>query len=372
VPRPFSPFRYFLRHKRKSVALIAGLMLSMLVIAFVGGMISSVETNIRLAQSFSAHFSVVQALTPEGIPEETLAAIRSHPGVAAVYPVSQLQTQAPLLAGTTTVPIFAMDAGDLALFARDLNITVLEGRLPAAPGEIALSSQMATAKEWRVGDVVGSEVREGEALRGRFTVVGLLGDQPYTALAATDRTAAGVPGYVVLARPDQRAETDTWLATEVAVENEIRVITKQSVEESLEGEIGTFSLILALLTAIVTVTNTVVTTLLAYIFVAERRPEFALYLALGQPPGRVILRALTEMSAVLFVGWALGMAVTTGLFWWVKASFFAPRGLAFTVWNPTILLHTLPSPVLITVVLAVVLTLMLSRLDYISVIEGRN
>lgn len=372
MPQPFSIRHYFLRHKRKSLALMAGLILSMLVIAFVAGMISSVDENVRLAQSFISRFSVVDALTPEGIPEEKVEAMRSHPDVTAVYPVSQLTIQAPLLVGTTSVLLFTLDAGDLAEFAGDLNVTVLEGRLPAAAGEIAVSRQMAVGKGWQVGDVVGSEVNEGQSPRGRFEVVGLLGDDPYIALATTYREGDGVPGYAVFARPDRRAEVDAWLESAIAVENKIGALTKRSLDETLQDEMGAFSLILALLTAIVTITNTVVTTLLAYIFISQRRPEFALYLALGQPLGRVILRALTETSAVLFLGWAFGMACTTGLFWWVKQSFFDPRGLAFTVFNPTIVLHTLPSPVMITLVLAIVLTLMLSRLDYISVIEGRN
>ncbi len=371
TPRPFSPLLYFRRHKRQTFALLAALILSLMVIAFVGGIVTSIQENVRLSRSYLRQVSLVSPLTPEGLSGERLALIERHPDVTRAYPVGRASTQIPLLVGDTPFRIFLLTPDDIGDLAQRLSLRLQDGRWPERAGEIVISAQAARAKGWRLDQEVGSDVTERESLRGRYRVVGLIAGDSWFGLAALG-AGTDLPDRLLVPEAGRHAALNRWLQEQVAVPKQVQVQTLEETEAQLRRDLGSLTVLLTLMTAMVTLTGTVVTGLLLYIFVLQRRSELALYLALGHRLRTVLRRLLTETFTILMCGWLCGTLLTLALFWWLRQVFFDPRGLALQVINPTVLLHTLIGPVVTTLVMAIPIARMLTRFDYISTIEGRE
>jgi len=220
---------------------------------------------------------------------------------------------------STQAPSFAT-----ALFPGDPTAQVLQGRLPAAPTEIALETATLRYSHLYVGDsttiVLGGQVSEvhivgeislGSPMAGATIVV----IDPATATATFAPTGL-VPDLAVYAKNGvsqaqlvENLDAALPAQAEAVTGDSVRAEAKSSIEEAL-GFVSTFLLVFAGISLFVgafIIANTFTMS------VRERMREFALLRAIGASPSQVFASILLQAAAIGVVGSALGIAGGLGL-----------------------------------------------------------
>ena len=143
------------RNPRRTASTASALMVGLALVATTVVVGESVRTAIRagLARSVSADV-VVDSGSIAPFDEDALTAIGAVSGVAAAEPLGIARTDTEGGPGRIT-----MTTGDLDRLVTLADPEVVDGRLPAAPGELAVATRWAEDKGVRVGDTF--ELRSG-------------------------------------------------------------------------------------------------------------------------------------------------------------------------------------------------------------------
>ncbi|HEX5333461.1 MAG TPA: FtsX-like permease family protein [Cellulomonas sp.] len=220
---------------------------------------------------------------------------------------------------STQAPSFAT-----ALFPGDPTAQVLQGRLPAAPTEIALESATLRYSGLYVGDtttiVLGGQVKQvhvvgeislGSPMAGATIVV--VDEATAISTFAPTGTVVDLAVYakdgVSQAQLVEHLDAALPARAEAVTGDAMRAETRSTIEKAL-GFISTFLLVFAGISLFVgafIIANTFTMS------VRERMREFALLRAIGASPSQVFASILLQAAAIGVVGSALGVAGGLGL-----------------------------------------------------------
>jgi putative ABC transport system permease protein len=279
----------------------------------------SVRTAVRegLARSLSAEV-VVDSGSIAPFDADAVAAVSATPGVEQAVPLGIARTDAVGGPGRVT-----MTTGDLDALVELVDPEVVDGRLPEAPGELAVATRWAEDKGVRIGDTF--DLRSG-TVRRPVTVVGSyqrreLWDDTIT----VPETLEGLPGVDAVARlvfvDAAEGVSAPVLAEDLAqvvasVPNSSARVTPEFVERrtsSVDIILGIVSVLLlfAVAVAALGIANTLA------LSVVERTRELGLFRVTGMTRRRT--RRMVRVEGVLIaafgatLGLALGVAFAAAL-----------------------------------------------------------
>lgn len=335
-----------IRMAMSSLAIAAG-------VAFVAG---TLILGASMKQSFFNSFAagarnVDAAVSPHGkndqpvgsptapsVPVSALAAVHAVPGVASaqgrvVGQAALIGSDGKVVGGGNQIGVGINVTTDPAL----RGFTVVHGRVPKGPDEVAIDSSTATDEHYRLGQLVGVVGKSGVVQRFRLAgtinlgVNHAFGNSSVAAFpTATALRVTGRPGYdqiVTRAAPGvsqstlvarlkaapalsgDKVQTGSQLATSEADAGSH--VTQQFTEAIL-----VFALISVVVAAIV-IFNTFM------ILGAQRRRELALLRCVGASRRQVFGGMLTEAAAVGVAASAVGVVAGLGIGWGLENLFAA-------------------------------------------------
>jgi putative ABC transport system permease protein len=297
---------------------------------------------------------------------------------AAIAAVDGVDEAAPLGEGTFTVMAGGSEQ-DAVIFGYRLGgpgepTTLIEGRLPQAPGEAVASSRNAV-DGFDIGDTVTVVPNPGGAAVG-FTVVGLAEEINYSVAPVMFADFADYEAARRAVNPDATQVLPSVIAVRVVAGTDPATVARAITDavagtegltrqEAVDGSPGvasvrqSFSVILLLFYLVVPL----VTGLFFLIVTFQKAGALTLLRAIGSPAGPLVRSLLIQVVIVVLSGAALA----TGLFW--LASLGGGGGLGITVE---------PVPVLATTLVVLVLALLTSlaavrrvlRIDPIAATTG--
>jgi hypothetical protein len=179
-----------------------------------------------------------------------------------------------------------------------------------------------------------------------------------------------VPPVMLVARPGQKGALDAWLEAEVAGAN-VTVFTRRQQLSAIRNKAWQDMLAMALVEGIIAVVAALGLAVLNHVFVSQRRSEFGVLHALGYARRHLVRRVLGETAFTIGIAWGLSAITGLAVLLVLRTALFAPQGLSFDLLNLSPWLYTLPIPVAVLVVTAATTARTLSKLDAVSVIEGR-
>lgn len=323
------------------------------------------STKAALTGDLSHYAAVVLPGEAGPIPASTVERVRRAPGVTDVvsHRTDGIQLELPsgprgLLLSTPPSPTSSAHP--------------VEGRLPEAPGEIAISSSAASGTTLKVGDTV--RVRSGsDAAPHTARVVGLVdaaadpryGSAPYIFAGRSDVTDwTGESGYDELDVAGQAAASDDHVRAEVAgiVGGSFVVRTGDEQGEALLAQatggvdlLGTLLLAFALVALFVSalvIGNTFA------ILIARRRRDTALLRCVGATGRQVRRLALVEAFVVGLVGALAGVGIGIALAAVLARLANRSAGLGL----PPLALALEPAPLVVPAVAGVVVTVLAASL----------
>ena len=180
--RPLAPIVFYLRHRRRGMALVVTIGLMLLGVAFpafvFGPMLDAWST-------ISEHLKQVSVVAPAlhtTIDPGIVAQIRNHETVKGVIPTIQMQIEidVPPMAHPS-VSIYGVAQDDLSALLDVYEVHLKEGRLSQPrTNQVVLSSALAQNRGLHVGDPFGRSFnpREDDDIPTEMVVVGILSSPP--------------------------------------------------------------------------------------------------------------------------------------------------------------------------------------------------
>jgi putative ABC transport system permease protein len=301
-----------IRNPKRTSATAAALMIGLAVIAATSVLVSSARATIgqQVSAASRTGFYVRATNGATGLSPALARIIARQPGVRAVTEVRQTSATITRAANRT------VDGVDPAAIGQFTSLGVTAGRVSAlnTPGTIMVSTEVASGRGWKTGDVIAVQFGAYGAYRlrivGTFANIGPLSgylvsnmtlatdsgvrtdsvdlvQAPRTAKHAIRLALAGYPGAKVL---DQTG----YIASQTAVLNSLLTLV-------------TAMLILAIVIALLGVVNTLA------LSISERTREIGLLRAIGMQRGQVREMVAAESMIISVIGALLGIVLGLGL-----------------------------------------------------------
>ncbi len=394
---PLSSWTFYLRHRRRSILLLAAIGLMVLGVALPGFLIGAInDSTLPLWLSYTSHATVVSpGFTYRAVAPDIVAQIRTHPAVAHAIPVKALtmMVNLPLAGEFGSHPVYAVREQDLPILLDVYGLRLGEGELvQPRSDQIVLTSALARNRNLVLGDAIGHPVHERDGMPTELTVVGLLdsisptlveragydvppmprwaGFASYEYMDGHERYAGAPMHLLVVPVGGHEAEMEIWLEETIASPR-VRIETLGSSYRFWRTIVQTAQASFGVGSAILSTVAGLGLAILNYIFVTQRRDEFGALHAVGHGRATLIARTLRESVSIAVVAWLVGAAVCMAGMFCVQATIYTPLGTSLDWSNLAPWLHTLSIPLAVVVASAGTIAWVLSRLDPVAVIERR-
>ncbi|MFB0536500.1 MAG: FtsX-like permease family protein [Anaerolineae bacterium] len=383
--RPLSSWTFYLRHRRRGLALAVTMGVMIVGVAFpafiFGPMLGAWVTLFE-------HLRQVSIVSPSmelAVDPAVTAQIKGHVDIVGVAPAIRLRIRVdvPPMAHPS-IPLYGVSESDLQTLINLYGVRVEEGRLPGPrTNEIVLSKALAQNRNWRVGDKIGRayDAKEDDELPTEMVVVGILSSPPgqedlwtgfvsFEYLSSHEFYASYPVCMLVLPREGRKSEMDAWLEENVASE-QTAVQTFDRMQTDYRIAMWVVLVLFGIIESVIAIVAAVALAILSYTFFIQRRDEFGVLHAIGHSRQWLVLRTAWESVSVVAVAWLLS-AVLCGIgLICMQVAVFAPKGMTFNVFSPAPWVFTLPMPVAVVAVSAGLIARTLRKLDPVSIIERR-
>ena len=380
--RALSPWLYVRRNARRVLPLLGmQALVTMLLVSLLTPTNAFRATSEAYAQAFD-DVTTISPLRQYAFDEALLAKVDANPAAASRAEAKMFWIETPLIVGKAYAPILAVRESDRAPLLERMGATLRAGRWPAVgTQECALHHRILRARKLEIGDVFGRLVDPSDATPGRFEIVGSLEGPARIGVAdfayaseSTSVLARTPPFQIVTAQDGHKAESDAYLR---ALRNEsedtlLRVVDRAFVQREIDRILENLPVLLTFITTCVAAIVGLITGLLALVAFQARTDEFAMYLAVGQPSGRLLKKILGETLIVAIGGWLLGLLAGHGLLALYQRVSLDPRGIVMHMPDPLPVALSAMVPVLSTLIAGLVLWRRLRRMDPVAVMQRRG
>ncbi|MDD4295913.1 MAG: ABC transporter permease [Ruminiclostridium sp.] len=374
---PLSVLTYYRNNRKRSFAVFWAIFISVLLLYMIQMLADS--SFYTAERTFVEPQKYYTSITLKGtlIDTEIIESIRGWDSVEKVIPwVFQYINFNCLLGGDTGSRVFTVYGSDINGLMDLLHVKLIEGRMPDPNSrEIIVHRLLAKNKELSIGDTIGSHVEKDESLKGEYKIVGLIDGKSIVSFTGLEKWMEinevydPFPfGIIIIPKEDQMKDLNRRLEylplTDLELRNYELVRNK-----NLDNNRG-FHLIINLINLAVIFIVSVCTGFLTYIYIYQRRAEFALLNAMGYTRRVVLTRSFGEIALLCSAAYVSGilMAIFSGaiIHWW----FFYPKGQVIRLWDIQFIIKTSCVPVFAAFFSIISVWWLLAGLDPVSVLEG--
>jgi ABC-type antimicrobial peptide transport system permease subunit len=400
--KPLSSCTFYLRHRRRGLALALAMGLTILGVSFPAFLFAPVGDAMKPFAEPLRRMGVVVPRMGSAVDPGLAVQIRANPDVARVIAAFELPLRVQIPPVGWQASVYGVTEDDMRTLIDLHKMQVKEGRLPRPhTNEIAISQAVALNRDLRVGDTVGQpNNRERRELPTDMVIVGILqchslqlhseqagqaffhpsqrpekqdlwiGFASYEFLSSHELYDSWPVNLLVIPAEGRKAELDTWLRENVHSD----LVEAHTFEWMLSNHRNlTLVLLLSfgIVEGIIAVVAAIALAVLSYTVFVQRREEFGILHAMGHSRWWLVSRTARETVSVVTVAWLIGALICGIGLLYVRTNVYAPKGLALNLLNPAPWLFTLPIPLAVIATSTGLVTWMLSRLDPVSIIERR-
>jgi ABC-type antimicrobial peptide transport system permease subunit len=256
--------------------------------------------------------------------------------------------------------------------------SLAEGRMPT-PGapEAIISEGLARNKRVHLGDYIASPTDTGTFVPApaKIKLVGILKGPTWIAFTShqfAQQYLRLVPHSLLVTtkNPEQQLTLSDDLYAQLD-KRQVEVLSYDNLVETLRKTLASMYLIMHLVNGMVTLVVALMAGMLSNIYFTQRISEFAVLSAIGLKRKTLVLHGVSETAILTSVGWVIGVFVTWGAMGVMQGSLFEPRGMLINPRDLWATANTLPIPLAITLFAIATISIRLSRLDPVTIIERR-
>lgn len=299
--------------------------------------------------------------------------LRRHSAVAQVLPFTAMAMSGNQVTAPT---VFFIDAPEIPSLMDHLQLHLIHGRMPRPDShEIILHWELAANKQLKIGEQMGDEISKLDALPGKFRVVGLFDGKAILGFADLDlfirdyRFSKDDLDLLLIPKTGQLGRVKHHLTQLRQKDKDIYDST--STERAVLETADLFSMVLHTVYSALSVIVALCVSFLFFLYFYKRRPEFGMLEALGHSRKMIIGRAFLEMGVICFSSFLLGLALAFLGCWGLNQAFLIRYGIPLTLWASDYPAKLLPLPVAITLFSVIPVWRLLSKVDPLTLIEGK-
>lgn len=284
--------------------------------------------------------------------------------------------------GNTSIPVIFASTADEREYLNVTGDKLTEGRLPDSnAGEIAVHWKIMNNKGWKLGDEIGSDVKDDEYLKGKYKIVGIMDGPSVTIVGGTSKQMVqyqklglyknGQPlAYAVVPKDGQRDTVNELLGG--FDKKEITVNTYDSMKKQLDSTLAGLSSMLTLIIIIVVFILSISIGALTYLIYTQRSDEFGILAAMGYRRSFTRNLIVKEILSLNLISWALGILLAIGMILLLNKLIYTPKGTPLTLISTSSVVYTLIIPLMVAIFSLLPILFKLRRQDAISIIERRD
>ncbi len=382
IARPLSPITYFRRNPGRTLPLAFVIVLSVFLIASVVTIVNSIDLTVLTIYNYTKAFTPVIPRLTSGfqfqVPPAILANIRKRPDVDRVIDTSGFFFNVNTVFGPLPFVCFAVTNEQRDYLLRRAHDSLAEGRMPA-PGapEAIISEGLARNRRVHVGDYIADPTDTGTFVPApaKIKLVGILKGPTWIAFTSHEfaqQYLRLVPHSILVTTKDparQLALSDDLYAH--LDKRQVQVLSYNNLVETLRKTLSSMYLIMHLVNGMVTLVVALMAGMLSNIYFTQRISEFAVLSAIGLRRMTLVLHGVSETAILTGVGWLIGVLFTWGAMGVMQGALFEPRGMLINPHDLGATLNTVPIPLAITLFAIATISIRLSRLDPVTIIERR-
>lgn len=354
-----NPLTFYQKNKKRSVAILIILLLSVFCISFITTIIKSVyHTCAEVNVSPFKCFSIVVAKEPD-VKQQELETMSSVDNVMEGF---TLNTTVSTVFGTTNCYIVFSDK--IKEIFNLCNFTLSKGHMPNRDSnEIVVHESILRNKKLKVGDDMG-ELKIVGSYNGRSKLsFGCLSKEKKTTYAE------GITSYILFSKTDSLEQMNNQLSK--LSDERWEKYTYSEALQTLNKEFSTINLILFIVVLMVSACLSIAMAALVYTIYSNRYDEFAIMNAIGYRK-RDIKRLIFQETVIMsLVAWLLGYVLSIGALVLTDKLIYADMGQSMDILTIEGVLYTLLIPVLVVLCTTLPSIRKLSKTDLITIIERR-
>ena len=382
--RPLSPFKFFMRNKKRVSIIVVILMCSVSVVAFITSIVNNIiitakDGNLRPFEYGSAVASIPGEFF---IRDEILEKINSYEATDKVINVIIEDTMFAAIMGNTNIPLYFVGTEEnIAELLNVFDTKLTAGRLPQENEyEVVLHEKILKNKSLKVGDFIGSDVNENEFLSGKYLIVGSINGNAITGFGSRSSIAdayesAGLSldkPQAVLVVPKKNQLDNLNKELDKLSNKEASVYTHSSLKRQLDAQIGSINAILNIIIFVTVFVLAISVGSLVYIIYLGRSDEFGILYAMGYKRGFIYKRIVGELAFLNIFCWILGFIMSLVMIHMLNLSLLDNKGQTMPLMTLQATLNTLIIPIMVLTCAAFPILYKLNKWDPIAIIERRD
>lgn len=311
---------------------------------------------------------------------ETVEKIKNDDSVENAYPILLEYTVINNIFGTTSGYAAFMDEADIREIFDNFSLTVTEGRLPEENSyELIMHEDMLKNKGLSVGDTFGSAVDEGEQIDGKYTITGAFSGDSYMAFGTKSYRQKELEElgldfqnttFGLLVTPKTDLDTMNNMLDTMS-HDETAAMTLSYAKETLKENISSIKFLMFVIVIVIAVSISAAVCIVLETIYNDRMEEFGILYAIGYKKSWLFKNIITEIIALVFISWILGLVISYGFLTLVAKSVFEPMGQILSIFSIQSLLYTIIVMAVFVVVTILVTILKFAKKDLIAIIETR-
>lgn len=375
--KPLAVFRYYLLNKRKSIAIFCAISLSVFLLYSVQMLIdSALSINYRTFVLPQKYFASITARS-KVIDARLMEQLKSMEQVEKLIPwIFRYTNFDSSIGGRIGTKVITGNQADILLLMEEMGLKLKAGRLPE-PGtsEIALHELVAVNKKLKVGDRIGSNLVQDEAIEGEKVICGLIQGESIVSFDSLEywmeKHKTGYKDYslgiILLPKKGAMSQLERSLNQLDTTGLEVRTYTSVALQTAKENE--SIHMLLTMINMMVIAIVSLCTGFISYIYFAQRRGEFGILGAMGYTRQEIIRKAFFEIFWIDLISFGAGMLLSWAAGLVLNLAFFAPKGQPLVLWEPDYVVKAVCVPVFAILFSVIPVWRMLKGLDPVSTIE---
>ena len=380
ITRPLSPINYIRRNLGRTLPLGFVIVLSVFLIASVVTIVDSIDLTVLTIYNYTKAFTpIIPRSGRLRVDPDIQAQVRKTKDVDRVIETSGFFFNVNTVFGPFPFVCFGVPADQRAYLMQRAGDTLEPGGRMPAPGqpEAVVSEGIVRNRKLKLGDTVASPTDSGTLVSVPVPVklVGILKGPTWMAFTSkefADYALPLVPHSLLVTTKDpanQLAFSDKLYHDLNKVK--VEVFSFNALVHQLRTSLASMYLIMGMVNGTVIFVVALMSGMLSNIYFTQRISEFATLAAIGLRRSTLIWHAVSETAILTALGWIVGILVDWSAMSVMKGSLFEPRGMLINPSDLGAFAYTLPIPVFITLFAVATISIRLSRLDPVTIIERR-
>lgn len=379
--KSLSVWNYYINNKRKIVPVLIIVIASIIGLMTPPALLKSIRQDIVdgigiFHNYISFYFN--ESETKNITKNELQLKLLNISGVDHIIEAQIRITQRYAISGDYDTPIYFIDENDYLTVLNQFQLELVEGTLPQkGSNEIALTTKLAKNKGLTIGSEFGNSLDPNDTIPGEYVVSGLLESNTISLgignVAFVNQKPSLISYYLVAPKENFENQVVTDLKKLKSEYPTISFETFESLNNRLELSFRSLDIIFNIVLAVIVTVISTSIGLLQIIFFMQRANEYGLLAAIGYSRFFIIRKSVFEVAVIVMGSWVIGLLGTHIMFTILNNYLYIPRAyLPLTLFNPALLIYSLPVPVVISIFSLVPIVWQLTRMDPVSIIERRD